>query len=186
MDTIGASGNGQHCRNKHFPIYTVFDVGDGGIPEGHFRRKFGVSGIDIPEIVAADLCAYPFTVRVLVYGGFRRLKSLDKITERDPFGGTIGVFALQIQPCPGDIVGGKLPAVFFDDFLSQNDIIGVVIHRHPVYRIRIAPACKAEIVLVYYPVVQIGVPDIAVHRGISCFFQERDQFLRFNAFNGFS
>ena len=68
-------------------------MGDGGIPEGHFRRKFGVSGIDIPEIVAADLCAYPFTVRVLVYGGFRRLKSLAQITERDPFGGTIGVFA---------------------------------------------------------------------------------------------
>ena len=78
-----------HRGDEHFAVNAVLDVGDAGIAERHFSGFFGIAGVDVAEVVAADLRADHFAVGILVNGGEGRLVAVDEVTERHALSGIL-------------------------------------------------------------------------------------------------
>ena len=98
FDVIGGCCGGKASGYKHSSVNTVFDMRDGGIAPCHISSGFRISGIDVAVIIGTDLCADPFSVRILIDRTDRRLIALDKVAEGDVLGGAIGILSLITHP----------------------------------------------------------------------------------------
>nr|AIF26883.1 putative helix-turn-helix protein [uncultured bacterium fosmid pJB148G3] len=177
----------KHRGNKHFTVNAVFDMGNGGIAPCHIRSGYGVTGIDISEIVGANLRANPFPIGILPLRGHGRSEALDKIAECDALRSTIGSSGLTANPNCGNIIGGKIAPVSFNQILRQYGIICIVIIGHVFDRVPIAMTCgKVEFVFLQDFRRNIRGADIAIHGEISAVLQKRMQFIGANAFDNLS
>ena len=152
----------------------------------HIRRRLRVAGIDIAEIIAPYLRAYPLAVGVLVFCGRGRRKALDEVAECRSLGGAVGILRLPVEPDIRHIFRGKVPAVFFYKLLIKHRVVRIVIRRGALGNIGIhilaEPAPDAPEQLIG----QLAAPDISVHRIVSRLTQENAELRISHALDGLS
>lgn len=113
FDVVSRSGYGKHCGYEHFDVNTVLDVGNASVSPCHFRRKRGIAGVYVPEVVAADLRADPLAIRVLINRRFGRSEPFYEVAVSDSFRRAVSVLALKAQPRLRHVVGGVKSLPFF-------------------------------------------------------------------------
>ena len=107
-------------------------MGYTGIAISHLRGHFGMARIDIAIEISTNLSSNPFAVSIFIFRAFRRDIAIDQIDISDAFRRAIGVFGLGGKPHLRHIRGLKIPAITFQNFVGDEDVIRIVVRWHAI------------------------------------------------------